>query len=78
MNNRLIGNLSLVAALAVLLALFTTYNAAWARTASAYDQINLLVDLRHELATGRANLLIDVPLDVSERIWVPDQLLKPF
>lgn len=51
MNNRLIGNLSLVAALAVLMTLLMTYNGAWARSTTAYDQINLLIDLRHELAT---------------------------
>lgn len=51
MNNRLIGNLALASAMAVLLALFVTYRGAWARTASPYDQIDLLVDLRYELAT---------------------------
>lgn len=51
MNNRLIGNLSLVAAMAVLLAVLMNYRGAWARSTSAFDQISLLVDLRHELAT---------------------------
>ncbi|MEM7624756.1 MAG: S41 family peptidase [Planctomycetota bacterium] len=51
MNNRLIGNLSLVAALAVLMTLLMTYNGAWARSSETYRQIDLLIDLRHELAT---------------------------
>lgn len=51
MNNRLIGNLALVSAMAVLLGIFVTYRGAWARSASAFDQIDLLVDLRYELAT---------------------------
>ncbi len=51
MNNRLIGNLALASAMAVILTLFVTYRGAWARTASAFDQIDLLVDLRYELAT---------------------------
>jgi len=51
MNNRLIGNLALAAAMAVILALFVTYRGAWARTADPFAQIDLLVDLRYELAT---------------------------
>ena len=51
MNPRLIGNLALVAAMAVLLVLLAGQRGAWARSADAYRQIDLLVDLRHELAT---------------------------
>ena len=48
MNQRLAANLSLVAAMAVLL---VTFKSTWARPASAIDQIKALVDLRYELAT---------------------------
>ena len=51
MNPRLIGNLALVAAMAVLLFLLAGQRGAWARSADAFRQIDLLVDLRHELAT---------------------------
>ncbi|MEO1237782.1 MAG: PDZ domain-containing protein, partial [Planctomycetota bacterium] len=51
MNNRLIANLALVTAMAVLLTFFLANRDARARTLSAFDQIDLLVDLRHELAT---------------------------
>jgi carboxyl-terminal processing protease len=51
MNNRLIGNLALAAAMAVLLLLSLNQKDAWATSGSALDQIDLLVDLRHELAT---------------------------
>ena len=51
MNHRLIANLALVAAMAVLLFLLTQQRDAWARSGDAFDQIDLLVDLRHELAT---------------------------
>ncbi|MEM9915287.1 MAG: S41 family peptidase [Planctomycetota bacterium] len=51
MNNRLIGNLALASAMAVLLALFVTYRGAWARSMSPFDPIDLLIDLRYELAT---------------------------
>ena len=37
--------------------LLMTYNGAWARSADAYDQVQLLVDLRHELA----NEYVDEP-----------------
>lgn len=57
MNNRLIGNLALVSAMAVLLGIFVTYRGAWARSTSAFDQIDLLVDLRYELA----NEYVDEP-----------------
>lgn len=48
MNNRLVANLALVAAMAVLL---VTFRSTWARPISALDQIKLLTDLRYELAT---------------------------
>ncbi|MEM8739704.1 MAG: S41 family peptidase [Planctomycetota bacterium] len=51
MNNRLIANLALVSAMTVLLAFFVANRDARARTLSVFDQIDLLVDLRHELAT---------------------------
>jgi carboxyl-terminal processing protease len=57
MNHRLIANLALAAAMGVLLLLLTQQRGAWARSADAFDQINLLVDLRHELA----NEYVDEP-----------------
>jgi len=48
MNQRLAANLSLVAAMAMLL---VTFRSTWARPIDTYDQIDALVDLRHELAT---------------------------
>ena len=48
MNQRLAANLSLVAAMAVLL---VTFRSTWARPIGTYDQLDALVDLRHELAT---------------------------
>ncbi|MEM9420750.1 MAG: S41 family peptidase, partial [Planctomycetota bacterium] len=51
MNNRLIGNLALASAMTVLLAFFVTYSGAWARTASTWESLDLLVGLRYELAT---------------------------
>ncbi|MBB6431684.1 S41 family peptidase [Algisphaera agarilytica] len=57
MNNRLIGNLALASAMAVLLAFFVTYRGAWARSTSTLEHIDLLVDLRYELA----NEYVDEP-----------------
>ena len=51
MNQRMIGNLALVAAMAVLLLLSVGDKDAWARSSDAFQQIDLLIDLRHELAT---------------------------
>ncbi len=51
MNQRLIGNLALVAAMAVLLFLLVGDKGAWARSADVLRQIDLLIDMRHELAT---------------------------
>ncbi|MEE9404704.1 MAG: S41 family peptidase [Algisphaera sp.] len=48
MNQRLVANLSLVAAMAVLL---VTFRSTWARPVDTFDQIKALVDLRYELAT---------------------------
>ncbi|MEM1107084.1 MAG: S41 family peptidase [Planctomycetota bacterium] len=50
MNNRLVGNLALASAMAVLLAIFVNYRGAWANS-SVYQDLYLLVGLRHELAT---------------------------
>ena len=48
MNNRLIANLSLVVAMVVLLVVLRD---TWAKPQSAFDQIDLLVDTRYQLAS---------------------------